>query len=144
MPNSSKDYQVGSIKFAPNFGPANLFPDTSSSKQPQTVSFHVPIAQDPEFHITFLLGYLKKLWMKHHYTEKYPFHCTCLENPCSILELLKSLTILREEDMRLFLQRMEFCLDECITNCGGLTKSSGVTKKKSKSQKRSKRGKTSR
>ena len=117
--------------------------DISSSKQPPNVSFHVPIARDPEFHINFLSNYLKKLWTRHHYSATAPFRCICSENLCSILEFLRALNISSPEDMRLFLQRTGYCLEEYLTNCGGLTKSSGATKLESKSRKNSKSGRTS-
>ncbi len=116
--------------------------DTSSLKQLHDASFHVPIAQDPEFHITFLSSYLKKLWTKHHRSAAAPFHCICSANPCSIRELLKAFGISNSEDIQLFSQRTEYCLKDYLTNCGGLTKSSGVTSQTSKSRKRSKNGRT--
>ena len=144
MQNSSENYQVGSINFAPKDSSAGSSLGTSFSKPQQIASFSVPIAHGPRFHITFLLGYLKKLWMKHHYSDAYPFHCICSENPCSILELMKALTILREEDMRLFLQQMDFCLDSILSPSGKLIKSSGATKKTSRFHGRSTTGKISR
>ena len=122
--------------------------DTSLSTLHRIANFSVPIAQDPEFHINFLISYLQKLWTKHHYMDIVPFHCTCLENPCSILELLKSLGILKADDMELFLQRMGFCLSDYFGNTNlnseESTKSSGHIKKMSKSPKNSRNGKISR
>lgn len=144
MPKSSDDYQVGSIKFSPNYGSTTSSPDISLLSSPHLAIFHVPIARDQKFHVRFLMGYLQRLWTKHHYTEKFPFHCTCSENPCYILELLKSLSILRDEDIRLFLQRMEHCLENTTNNSEKSTKSSGRIRRASKSQKNSGPGKTSR
>ena len=144
MPNSLNDSQLGSIKFSHNCGSTGNSQDTSLLRPQPLASFPVPIAQDPEFHITFLTRYLKKLWTKHHRSESAPFHCICSENPCFIREFLKALNISSPEDMQLFLQRTGYCLADYTNNCGGLTKSSGRTKRTSKSRKNSKRGKTSR
>lgn len=119
-------------------------PDTSSLSSVRLASFSVPIARDPEFHISFLSNYLRKLWMKHHYTATAPFPCICSESPCSIQELLRALGISSKEDIRLFSQRMESCLEDISENSGRLIKSSGRTKKTSKSRKNLKTGKTSR
>jgi hypothetical protein len=109
-----------------------------------SANFTVPIAQDPDFHIIFLSSYLKKLWMKHHRSGSAPFHCICSANPCSIRELLKAFNISNSEDMQLFSQRTDYCLNDYLTNCGGLIKLSGVTSPTSKSRKSSKSGRTSR
>lgn len=144
MPNSSKDSQFGYTNQQVNSGSTEHGHDICSSKQPPHVSLHVPIARDPEFHVTFITSYLKKLWTKHHYTDTAPFHCICSENPCSIQELLRALGISKSEDIRLFLQRTASCLDS-ISECSGRSiKSSGATKKKSKFRRVSGTGKTSR
>lgn len=120
------------------------FPGISLSKRLLDASFHVPIAQDQKFHITFLSGYLKRLWTKHHYTATAPFHCTCSENPCFILELLRALNISNEGDIRLFSQRMESCLESMGLTLKESIKSSGPIKKVLRSRKKSKPGITSR
>ena len=117
--------------------------DISLSSLLQDVSFHVPIAQDPEFHTIFLSNYLKRLWKKHHYSGTAPFHCICSVNPCCIQELLKALGISREEDMRLFSRRMESFLNGSGKTLELSIKSSGLTKKASKSLESLKSGKTS-
>lgn len=119
-------------------------PDISLLRQPLAATFPVPIAQDPEFHVTFLINYLRKLWTKHHYMDTAPFRCICSANPCCIQELLIALGISKSEDIRLFLRRMECYSGNIGENSPKWTKSSGVIKKKSKSQKNSRTGKTSR
>ena len=142
MPNSLNDYQNVSTKLGLNSLSTATGQDICLSKPLVTANFPVPIARDPEFHITFLSNYLKKLWTRHHRSESAPFHCICSANPCSILEFLKALNISSPEDMRLFLQLTGYCLESYTQNCGGLTKSSGATKKKSKCRKNSKAGRT--
>ena len=144
MQNFSNDSLNGSTNSEASSLSVVIGPDISLLKQPVTASFPVPIAQDPKFHVTFLSSYLKKLWTKHHRSGSAPFLCICSENHCSILELLKALNISSQLEIRLFLQRTEYCLEDYIGNCGGLIKSSGRTKKKLKSPKNSKHGKTSR
>lgn len=110
--------------------------DTSSSNSPRLAIFHVPIARDPKFHITFLLGYLERLWMSHHRSDTAPFHCICSENPCSILELLKQLGISKKGDIQFFLQLMEPFLNDTGETLKSSIKSSGRTRKTSKSQRK--------
>ena len=106
--------------------------DTSSSNLPEDVNFHVPIAQDQSFHLTFLSSYLEKLWMKHHITESDHSRCICLENPCYIPKLLKLFGISSKMDIRWFLQQTEFYLEDIGKISKMSIKSSGRTKKGSK------------
>ena len=117
--------------------------DTSSLNSQHDVNFPVPIAQDPEFHITFLLMYLKKLWMKHQATGNDLFRCTCSESPCSILVFLSALGISKKENIRSLSRLMDYYLTDTKKNLEKLTRLSGPTKKVLKSRKNSKRGKTS-
>lgn len=117
--------------------------DTSLLSLLRDVNFPVPIAQGPEFHKTFLINYLRRLWTKHHYMATAPFRCICSASPCSIQELLIALGLSKAEDIRLFSQRMECYSGNIGQNFPRWTKSSGVLKKASKSQKNSKNGRTS-
>jgi len=143
MPNSSNDSQNGSTNLGHKPLWTNDGQDICSSKQQPPANFPVPIAQDPEFHITFLSSYLRKLWTKHHYSEDAPFHCICLENPCSIPELLRAFGIFNERDMWLFSRQTDYCLKIISGISEKSIKSSGATKKKLKSRKNSGDGKTS-
>lgn len=114
--------------------------DTSLSNLLRGASCAVKVAHDPTFHVTFLSGYLKRLWTKHHYMGDAPFHCICSENPCFILEFLKSLGLSKDEDIRLFLRRTESLSEDILMSSKNATKSSGATKKASKSRKKSEGG----
>lgn len=135
MPNSSKDYQVGRINFAPNSTWTTSSQDISLSKRQQNVTFDVPIAQDPEFHVRFLLNYLLRLSMKHHGSDDAPSRCICSESRCSIHRLLRLLGISSVSNTRFYLQQMESYLENTSTPSNRSTKSSGRTKKKSKFRK---------
>lgn len=115
-------------------------PDISLSNLLQDANLPASIAQDPWFHVTFLSKYLKRLWRKHHYSDTAPFHCICSENPCFIQELMIALNISKDEDMRLFSQRMDSSLKSMLKPSKKLTKSSGRIKKKLRSQKKSENG----
>lgn len=135
MQKRSKDSQNGCINSAVNFGWIETSPGIFSSNLRHAAIFTVPIAQDPKFHVIFLLMYLEKLSMKHHSTERNPSRCICLENPCCILKLLKLFGISNKGDIRFYSQQMEFFLANSIKISKKSTKSSGLTKKISKFQK---------
>ena len=143
MPNSSKDSQNGSTNYVVSSTLTHGSHVTSSSNQPHDAIFHVPIAQDPEFHVIFLINYLRKLWTKHHYMDTAPFRCICSASPCCIQELLIALGISKSEDIQLFSRRMECYLNDIGKTSDVSIELSGLTKKALKSLKSLKSGITS-
>jgi len=130
MPNSSRKRRHYSIKPQRSSGSTKNSLDTYSSKLLLRAILDANTVPERKSRITWIMGYLLRLSMKHQPTDRAHSRCICLANPCSTLKLLKQLNTskIKIAVMSCFLPRTARYYTDLLTTLSQfkLTKLSGL------------------